>query len=96
MALTSDRGNLIHTTYIQATACLGQHAPQFVGEQAFRVQLASLVKAVTEHLKQLQARNSARVDARCKAARDAMRANASALVKPLAKSIDEKGACRPA
>lgn len=75
----------------QATACLGEHAPQFVGEQAFRTQLGSLVKAVAEHLKQLQNRNSARLNTRCKAAREALCANATALVNPLAKSTDEKG-----
>ena len=73
---------------------MGEHAPQFVGEQAFRAQLGSLVKAVAEHLKQLQTRNSARLDTRCKAVREALRANATALVKPLlAKSTDEKGGC---
>lgn len=71
---------------------MGEHAPQFVGEQAFRAQLGSLVKAVAEHLKLLQTRNSARLDTRCKAVREALRANATALVKPLlAKSTDEKG-----
>lgn len=91
----ASRTQIRHCTALQqATACLGEHAPQFVGEQAFRAQLGSLVKAVAEHLKQLQTRNSARLDTRCKAVREALHANATALVKPLlAKSTDEKGGC---
>ncbi len=79
------------SSFNQATACLGEHAPQFVGEAAFKARLGALVKAVTEHLHSLQARNSARLDARCLGVREALMANATALVRPTAKSTDEKG-----
>lgn len=79
-------------THTQATACLGTHAPAFVGETAFRTRLGALVKAVTEHQRALLARNSVRLNARCEAARTALMANATLLVKPTHKSTDEAGA----